>query len=226
MNRTLKDKSAGPFFPIRKTDGLDIKIGGASIDLANRPVRIPTAALTLFDNQTNLIFFDPEAASIVCDSSLSDFPKRSKALYKIVTASGEIVSIEDCRAIARMSAHSSSETHTDWLKDVTVNNPVAWTDFDLSAVIDIPANASGVKLEVHAKETGAVAAGDNVYVLLRKPGDANQSQWKLIAPQISGRWATRTVEVKFGEDGKSIQYKIDVASELQLKVGLAGWLYG
>lgn len=223
---TLKDKTSRPLFAIRKKDGLQIKIAGAHIDMANKPVNIPRAIITLDDEAVNFVFVDYDTLAIVSDSSIGDFPIKSKPLYEITTASGEIVSVKDVRAVVRMAAHSSCETHDQWLKEVTVNADVPWTDFDISNVIDIPPTVCGIRMKVHVKESGAVPAGESVYVLLRTPGDTAQSQWESVPAQISGRWAIRTVPVKLGGDGKTIQYKIDVDTEIQLKIGLAGWIYG
>jgi len=219
-----KDVTQQTAFALLKQDGLDVKIQGAILDVQNNPVVIPPAVLTLVASATNYIYVVVGGATI--EANTTGCPDHGKPLWEITTDGSEVVEAIDKRAVVRLSAHSACVTSPTWLQEQTFNGDVDWSNFDISGSVDIPAGATGIRMEVHVKEMGTVPAADQVFAMFRRPGETALSQAKLVAPQVSGRWFTRTVEVKFGDDGKTIQFKVDVDTQMLVKVGLAGWVYG
>ena len=211
-------------FSLLKQDGLGVKIQGAILDVQNNPVIIPPAVLSLDPSSTNYIFVVVGGSTI--EFNTTGCPSHGKPLWEITTDDTGVLEVTDKRAVARLSAHSGCATSPTWLQQQTFNGSVSWTDFDISGSVDIPAGATGIRMEVHVKEIGTVPAADQVFVMFRRPGETELSQAKLVMPQVSGRWFTRTVEVKFGDDGKTIQFSVNVDTQMLVKVGLAGWVYG
>lgn len=220
--RTARTLAGG--FEVLPEDSLKCHVRGGWVEKDGIPINIASANLILPDDEPDIYIYVNMTSNEI-QFNTSGWVKDCKRLCTLATAGGVISASDDCSAVIRFSHHSAYATHDSWLKEATINADQGWTDFDVSAVVAIPPWAKGILLEIHVKETGAIA-GDDSYIILRKPGDAAQSQWKLIAPQISGRFFTRTVAVEFGDDGKTIQYRADVETSLVMKVGLAGWVPG
>ena len=211
-------------FPIVSVTGISIRILGGNVNRANDTVSIPSAKINLSDDAVNYVMVDWESMEVI--SNVEGWLPRCIPLYTITTSEGHIIDTTDARGMLRQSAHSEHATLDEWLYDVVVTSDTGWADLDLSNKVAVPSGATGVVLEVNVKEEGEVGAGDAPYLLFRRPGDSSQSQWKIVVPQVSGRWFPRTVNIRLGEDGKTIQYNANVTSSLHVKVALAGWVFG
>jgi len=218
------DKTTGTQFPIIKSDGLHIRIKGGNVSRANVSIAVLKVDITLIASAVNYVFIDWVDNAIKANTT--GFPQVCTELYEITTSTDKILSIVDRRSLLRMSAHSDFQTSDSWLVEVTFDTDKDWTDLDLSNLVSIPSGATGVWLEVHVKESGVIPSTTAVHLLLRRPGDTSQSQWKAILPQVSDRWFTRMVPVKLGDDGKTIQYKVNVETQIQIKLALNGWIFG
>lgn len=209
-------------FPLVGIEDLDVMLYGGNINKSDAWIEVGKKTVTLSTNKTNYVYVDWDTNEIAVNDT--GFPKNCVPLYMFVTDAVEIIQVTDCRSLLRESAHSEFVTLDDWLKEISPSSDIDWSDFNLSAVVAIPKGATGIWLEVHVKETGTVS--DATYIFMRKPGEAAVSQWKAIMPQASGHWFTRMVPVALGADGKTIQFKVNVDTQMEIKVALAGWIFG
>ena len=146
-------------------------MSGGPVDFSNKPVDVDTKKITLVANTTSCVFIDWATKEIMVNTT--GFVHNCYRLYEIITDGTGIVSVVSKRAIPRVSAHSKPASLATWLKEKTFNANQVWSDFDLSTVVTIPTNATGIKMLVYVKENGSIV-GDGSFAAFRKPDDTAQ----------------------------------------------------
>ena len=219
MTVQSKDRSVGTHFPIAYEDGLGIKVFGGTVNRANASIDVPSASLTLTDDDVNYVFIDWETQTV--QANVTGFPAKSYQLYEITTAAGVITEKVDKRAVFRQAAHTEYKTRDTALFGGAFNDNVDWADLDLSA--NAPMGSTGVFVGIAVSDSGT--PGVSVSFSLRKPGETEDVQKIVVFPQVSGLYFCSSAPIGM-DSNKKIQYEIKVSGTMLIQLVLLGWMFG
>jgi len=217
---TKKDKSTGSQFSIATINVLDITLVGTNVNHQNISVAVPSATLSLTDDDENYIYVDWSTETLT--KSTTGFPSYSLPLYKITTASGSITEIQDLRAVLRQSAHSEFYTLADYFLNQDYNVNQDWQELDLSSLI--PVGTTTIWVRALVRDSGT--PGDEVYFGMRKPGGGTEwSRMVKCLPVTSGIYAHYFWPVGVDADRK-LEIMVKVSGTFTAKLALLGVAYG